>query len=76
VSQLIHSMPELFHARCLALPAALDRPDLRWALETEDDWDKAHMLLDSQSESIDYRELANMAIHFDTSRLRVARRAR
>ena len=75
VSQLIHSMPELFHARCLPLPAALDRPDLRWALETEDDWDKAHMLLDSQSDSIDYRELANMAIHCDTSRLRVARRA-
>ncbi len=76
VAQLIHSMPELFHSRCLPLPAALDRAELRWALETEDDWDKAHMLLDAQSENIDYRELANMAIHCDTSRLRVARRAR
>jgi spore coat polysaccharide biosynthesis protein SpsF len=69
VSQLIHSMPELFHARCLPLPAALDREGLRWTLETEDDWDKAHMLLDSRSESIDYSELANMAIHCNTSRL-------
>ena len=76
VSQLIHSMPELFHARCLPLPAALDRPDLRWALETEDDWEKAHMLLASHRENVDYRELANMAIHCDTSRLRVERRAR
>jgi spore coat polysaccharide biosynthesis protein SpsF (cytidylyltransferase family) len=76
VSQLIHSMPELFHARCLPLPAALDREGLRWALETEDDWDKAHMLLDSQSDTIDYSELANMAIHCDTSRLHFARRAR
>jgi spore coat polysaccharide biosynthesis protein SpsF (cytidylyltransferase family) len=76
VTQLIHSMPELFHARCLPLPTALDREGLHWALETEDDWDKAHMLLDSQSESIDYRELANLAIHCDTSRLRVERRAR
>ncbi len=74
VTQLIHSMPELFHARYLPLPAALDREDLRWALETEDDWEKAHMLLDSQSESIDYRELADLAIHCDTSRLRVERR--
>ena len=74
VWQLIHSMPELFHSRCLPLPAAVDRPELRWALETEDDWDKAHMLLDSQSDSIDYRELANMAIHCDTNRLRIARR--
>lgn len=76
VSQLIHSMPELFHSRCLPLPTALDREDLRWALETEDDWDKAHMLLDSQNGTIDYRELANMAIHCDTTRLRIARRAR
>lgn len=76
VSQLVHSMPELFHARCLPLPAALDREGLRWALDTEDDWDKAHMLLDSQSDIVDYRELANMAIHCDTSRLRIGRRAR
>ena len=76
VTQLIHSMPELFNARCLPLPSALDRPDLRWALETEDDWEKAHMLLDSHSDNINYRELADMAIHCDTSRLRVARRAR
>ncbi len=76
VTQLIHSMPELFNARCLPLPAALDRPDLRWALETEDDWEKAHMLLDLQSDNINYRELADMAIHCDTSRLRVERRAR
>ncbi len=76
VSQLIRSMPELFHARCLPLPTALDRENLHWALETEDDWEKAHMLLDSHSEGIDYRELANMAIHCDTGRLRIGRRAR
>lgn len=74
VTQLIRSMPELLHPRHLPLPAALDREDLHWALETEDDWDKAHMLLDSQSESINYRELADLAIHCDTNRLRVARR--
>jgi spore coat polysaccharide biosynthesis protein SpsF (cytidylyltransferase family) len=76
VTQLIHSMPELFHARCLPLPAAVDREGLRWALETEDDWEKAHMLIDSHSDSIDYRELADIAIHCDTSRLRVNRRVR
>ena len=65
VTQLIHSMPELFHARCLPLPTALDREDLRWALETEEDWDKAHMLLDSQSDGIDFRELVKaLAGHF------------
>lgn len=76
VSQLIHSMPELFHARCLPLPATLDRPDLCWALETEDDWEKVHMLLDSRSDSMADRELADLAILCDTNRLRVARRAR
>ena len=76
VTKLIHSMPELFHARYLPLPASLDREGLRWALETEDDWEKAHMLLDANTESIDYRELAEMAIHCDTNRLRVERRGR
>jgi len=76
VTKLIHSMPELFHARYLPLPAALDREGLRWALETEDDWEKAHMLLDANTESIDYRELADMAIHCDTNRLRVERKVR
>lgn len=70
VTQLIHSMPELFHARCLPLPAALDRDGLRWALETEDDWQKAHLLLDAHSETIDNRELVDLAIHCDTQRLR------
>ncbi len=76
VMQLIRSMPELFHARCLPLPASLDRSDLRWALETKDDWEKAHMLLDSHSDSIDYRELADMVIHCDTNRLGIERKAR
>ncbi len=76
VTHLIHSMPELFHARYLPLPAALDRDDIHWALETEDDWGKAHMLLDGNSRGIDERELANMAIHCNTDRLRFEHRAR
>ncbi len=76
VTQLIHSMPELFHARYLPLPTALDRADLHWALETEDDWGKAHMLLDGNSGIVDYRELADMAIHCNTDRLRLEPRTR
>ena len=75
VTQLIRSMPEVFHQRFLPLPASLDREDLRWALETEDDWEKAHMLLDSQGENIDYRELTDFAILCDSNRLRAGRRS-
>jgi spore coat polysaccharide biosynthesis protein SpsF (cytidylyltransferase family) len=69
VGRLLLSMPELFRSRCLPLPKALDREGVRWVLETEEDWERAKLLLDSSSADRDYRELADLAIHCDRNRL-------
>jgi spore coat polysaccharide biosynthesis protein SpsF (cytidylyltransferase family) len=70
VGRLLHSMPELFQPRYLPLPLALDRVGVRWTLETEEDWERARLLLDSSSADRDYRELADLAVHCDHNRLR------
>lgn len=72
VPQLVRSMPESFHARLLPLPASIDRDDVRFALETEDDWDRAHMILEASGDDCDYRELADLAVNFDSLRTRFA----
>ncbi len=70
VGRLLLSMPELFQPRYLQLPKSLDRDGVRWVLETEEDWERAHTLLDSSWADQNYRELADLAIHCDRNRMR------
>ncbi len=70
VGRLLLSMPELFQPRYLQLPKSLDRDGVRWVLETEEDWERAHTLLDSSWADQNYRELADLAMHCDRNRMR------
>ncbi len=68
VGRLLLSMPEIFQPRYLPLPKALDRDGVRLVLETEDDWDRAQLLMDSHTEEGDHRELADLAVHCHSHR--------
>lgn len=68
VSQLLFSMPEVCLTRLVPLPAVLNHCDLRFALETEQDLDRALMILEAAGDDCDYRDLVPLAYHFDTHR--------
>jgi len=61
LSRLLMSMPETFHTRLIPLPAVLAGTDLRFALETEDDLDRAWLILEATGDECDYRDLAPLA---------------
>ncbi|MCC6511987.1 MAG: NTP transferase domain-containing protein [Pirellulaceae bacterium] len=65
LSQLLVSMPEVFHTRLIPLPEVLEYTDLRFMLETERDLDRAQMILEATGEDCDYRDLVPLASHFD-----------
>lgn len=68
LSQLVDSLPELFHKHFIPLPAVLEHTDLRFVLETEHDLDKAVMILEATGEDTDYRDLVHLARHFTATR--------
>ncbi len=65
LSQLLFSMPEVFHTRLLPLPSVMEHTDLRFTLDSEKDLDRALMILEATGEDCDYRDLIHMASHFD-----------
>jgi len=65
VSQLLFSMPEVFHTRLIPLPSVLEHTDLRFTLETEKDLDRALMILEATDDDCDYRDLVPLISHFE-----------
>lgn len=65
LSQLLVSMPEVFHTRLIPMPSVFERTDLRFTLETERDLDRAQMILEATGEDCDFRDLIPLANHFD-----------
>ncbi len=66
IPQLVRSMPEVFQARLLPLPSSIDRDDLRFVLENDDDWERAYQLVEASGNDYDYRDLAFLAGNIDT----------
>ena len=57
----IVSHPELFQLRFIGIPTELDRNDLRLSIDSEEDWDHAHEILEALGpESVDWRHIANL----------------
>ncbi len=68
IPDLVRSMPEVFQARLLPLPSTLDREDLRFVLENEDDWERAHQIVEASGNDYDYQDLAVLAGNIDCNR--------
>ncbi len=68
VIQLAHSLPGMFTSRYLPLPKPLQREDIRLTLENDDDWERAHMIIEAASEDSDFRELVELARRCDLVR--------
>jgi spore coat polysaccharide biosynthesis protein SpsF (cytidylyltransferase family) len=69
----IHSHPELFHLRLLPIPPQLDRDDVRLALEVEEDWDHAQMILEALGpENLEWQRIASLLDEHPAIRARMA----
>jgi len=63
LSAWFQDAPGVYHMRYISVPPQLDRGDLRFAVETERDWDNARILCDSiQCDDTQWQPLAEAAI--------------
>ncbi len=67
LSELLVSMPEVFHSRLIPMPSVLEHTDLQFELKSEDDLDRAQMILEATGEDCDYRDLVPLVTHFERS---------
>ena len=65
LSQLLMSMPETVQTHLIPLPAVLEHTDLSFTLDNERDLDRALMIIEATGEDCDYRDLIQLAGHFD-----------
>jgi spore coat polysaccharide biosynthesis protein SpsF (cytidylyltransferase family) len=57
----VRSHPERFALRLVALPAELDRADLRLALRHQDDWDHAEQIVEALGdEDLDWQRIVSL----------------
>jgi spore coat polysaccharide biosynthesis protein SpsF (cytidylyltransferase family) len=61
VTRYIYSRPEEYRIKLLPIPRSLDREDFRLAILTEDDWDRAQMIIDALGpEGLDWQRIADL----------------
>jgi spore coat polysaccharide biosynthesis protein SpsF (cytidylyltransferase family) len=61
VPQILRAHPNVFQMRLIPLPPALDRADLRFALENNDDWDQASAYLEAAGEDLTWQRLVELS---------------
>jgi spore coat polysaccharide biosynthesis protein SpsF len=61
VPHILRAHPNLFHMRFVPLPEALDRSDLRFALETREDWDHASSYLEAAGDDLSWQRLVELS---------------
>jgi spore coat polysaccharide biosynthesis protein SpsF (cytidylyltransferase family) len=61
ITRFVYSRPEEFQLKLLPIPQSLDRDDLRLAVVTEEDWDRAQLIIDALGpECLDWRSIADL----------------
>lgn len=61
VSRVFRTHPNLFQMRWVPLPERLDRPDLRFALQTADDWEHANSYFEAVGDDLSWQRLVQLA---------------
>lgn len=75
IASWLESAPGAYHLRFIPVPSALDRDDLRFAIEDESDWDDAELLCETVSdEDSQWQELTQLVISNDHLRESMATR--
>jgi spore coat polysaccharide biosynthesis protein SpsF len=76
-TRFLHSHPEIFALKMIAVPPRLDRDDIRLAILEEEDWEHVQMILDALGpESLDWQLIASLLDRQPGIRQRMARRNR
>ena len=66
IASWLDSAPGAYHLKFIPVPSALDRNDLRFAVEDELDWDDAELLCETVSdEDSQWQELTQLVISND-----------
>ena len=61
MTQYIHTHSEAFRVERIELPAALDRDDLRLAIDREEDWDHVREIVEAVDlEDCDWQRIAGL----------------
>jgi spore coat polysaccharide biosynthesis protein SpsF len=60
IVNVFRSHPNLFQMRWVPLPEALDRSDLRFALETADDWEQAYSYVEAAGDDLSWQRLVEL----------------
>ncbi len=60
IVNVFRSHPNLFQMRLVPLPEALDRSDLRFALETADDWEQAYSYVEAAGDDLSWQRLVEL----------------
>jgi spore coat polysaccharide biosynthesis protein SpsF (cytidylyltransferase family) len=75
IASWLEKSPGAYHLKFIPVPTALDRNDLRFAVEDESDWDDAELLCETVSdEDSQWQELTKLVISNDDLRESMATR--
>ena len=61
IANIFQTHPNLFQTRWVPLPEGLDRSDLRFALETAEDWEQAYTYIDAAGDDLSWQRLVQLA---------------
>ena len=61
IVNVFRSYPNVFQMRWVPLPEGLDRIDLRFALETADDWEQAYSYVEAAGDDLSWQRLVELA---------------
>ena len=73
VTQYVYSHPEIFKLRLIPIPPQLDREDFRLTIDSEEDWENAHIIFDALGrEGLDWQRIAELLDQQPALRKRMA----
>ena len=61
VPEIIRRNPALFQSKLIPLPEELNHSSLRFLMESEADWDRAHSFLEAAGDDLSWQRLAQLA---------------
>ena len=61
IADIFRTHPNLFQMGLIPLPKGLDRSDLRFALETAEDWEQAYSYIEAAGEDLSWQRLVQLA---------------
>jgi len=75
IASWLENAPGAYHLKFIPVPTALDRADLRFAIEDESDWDDAELLCETVSDQdSQWQELTQLVISNENLRVSMATR--